>query len=365
MSFFGSKLLRWLRPSLFEPDSNRLLDEDALRFSKAQFLCFAGLALMPTTIGLNLVEEVYDLLPALLLTTGAICVMLATLYIFRRVSLVLVGTALSLMGLASYLILGGCSPSPGTLFWFILFPPVLLFCLGIRLGSWLSAGFLLWIVVIFVGPFQTNAALDLAGPTLARFLAALFGSFLFAWLAEYARHRTQRAFMEAAQMLERHALTDSLTSLGNRRDFQNHFKANQALALRAGRPFCIAMADIDHFKKVNDEHGHTVGDLVLCHVARVLEANLRLGDTVFRWGGEEFAILMAETDGENGRTCAERLRKAVEDTPYKGEKGLVVPLTISFGVYCGKSDLPMDDYVAEADHRLYLAKKGGRNRVEG
>lgn len=365
MSFSRSKLLRRLQPSLFEPDSNRLLDEAALRFSKAQFLCFAGLALMLATIGLNLAEDSHDLLPALFLTTGAISVMLATLYIFRRVSLVLVGTSLSLMSLASYLILGGSTPSPGSLFWFILFPPVLLFCLGIRLGSLLSAGFLLWIVVIFVAPFQTNEALELSGPMRARFLVALFGSFVFAWFAEYARHRTQRAFMEAAQMLERHALTDSLTSLGNRRDFQNHFKANQALALRAGRPFSIAMADIDHFKKVNDEHGHTVGDLVLCHVARVLEANVRMGDTVFRWGGEEFAILMADTDGANGRICAERLRKAIEETPYKGEKGLVLPITISFGVYCGELNLPMDDYVAEADHRLYLAKKGGRNRVEG
>ena len=196
-----------------------------------------------------------------------------------------------------------------------------------------------------------------------RFLASMFGTFIFSWLAEYVRLNTQRAFMQAARMLERHALTDPLTALGNRRDFQNYVAINQAQS-RLDRDFSIAIIDIDFFKKINDTYGHIVGDVVLCHIAAVLASQLRIADRLFRWGGEEFVILMPETAGNEARAVAERLRIAVERTPYILD-GVPISLTVSIGLHSGNQTKSIDSHMAVADENLYKAKKMGRNQTQG
>ncbi len=341
-----------------------LLDADTLRLSRAKLLCFVSLSLLGVSLFLNWFEGSYGVLPALVLSFLSIGAFTVAMVVWNSGKAALLGTAVTLLLLGLHLVLGRTAPNMGSLFWFLLFPPMLMFCLGLRMGSMLVIFFLVMLALLLFTPLNTLVTIDLPLPLRSRFLAAMVGSFCFAWLSEYMRHKTQVALLQAMQMFERHALTDPLTSLGNRRDFKNHFISHQGAALRSGRGICLAMADLDHFKKVNDAYGHNVGDQVLCHVAGILAAGLRQSDRIFRWGGEEFLILMPDTDCVSGRICAERLRQAVEELPFHLPNGERLLSTISIGLHCGRPEGPLEKHLTEADAKLYLAKKNGRNRVE-
>jgi diguanylate cyclase (GGDEF)-like protein len=119
------------------------------------------------------------------------------------------------------------------------------------------------------------------------------------------------------------------------------------------------MTDLDWFKRVNDEHGHQRGDRVLQEFTRRLRQTVRASDTLYRLGGEEFAVLLPGTDIENGRVTAEKLRARVADTALDG-----LPITASFGVAETDGNESPDEFYRRADQALYAAKAGGRNRVE-
>jgi len=126
----------------------------------------------------------------------------------------------------------------------------------------------------------------------------------------------------------------------------------------------VAMADIDHFKRVNDEHGHRIGDRVLAETARVLRGAIRATDGVGRYGGEEFLIILPGTDAAGAAVLAERLRSAVEGSPVRDAAGEPFSVTISLGVGEHADGDDKDSLVTRADTALYRAKAGGRNRVE-
>jgi len=154
--------------------------------------------------------------------------------------------------------------------------------------------------------------------------------------------------------------TDRLTQLVNRIQLDHVLEENLQQALRYAVPFSIILLDLDHFKQVNDVHGHLVGDEVLVSTARILTANTRITDTVGRWGGEEFLIIVPNAGLGDAARLAEKLRSGIEthDFPTVGK------LTASFGVTCFA---PRDDVVtmiSRADMTLYAAKRAGRNRVE-
>jgi two-component system cell cycle response regulator len=167
--------------------------------------------------------------------------------------------------------------------------------------------------------------------------------------------------LEALRLL---ATRDQLTGLLNRREFERILAEERTRAGQSGKSFALVLVDIDHFKRVNDQHGHPAGDEVLRQVARRLEAGIRSGDHVARIGGEEFAIVMAEADDTVALEVAERLRQTLAATPVQAGPGLQLPLTLSVGVgvfpqHTDKSR----DIVAAADQALYRAKSAGRNRV--
>jgi diguanylate cyclase (GGDEF)-like protein/PAS domain S-box-containing protein len=174
------------------------------------------------------------------------------------------------------------------------------------------------------------------------------------------RHRVQHE-------LERQANTDFLTGLTNRRHFID--RAAQALtqARRNRDGFSMLMLDIDHFKAINDTHGHQSGDLVLQQVARALQSAVRGIDLVARIGGEEFAVMLPNTDEENAVLAAERLRLAVAGSELHAEGGAPLQVTLSIGVAStschANRPLGIDTLLQEADRALYAAKKQGRNRV--
>ncbi|RME60503.1 sensor domain-containing diguanylate cyclase [Candidatus Parcubacteria bacterium] len=164
--------------------------------------------------------------------------------------------------------------------------------------------------------------------------------------------------------LERWATTDPLTGISNRRHFFRHGRVVFASAqAQPGDALVALMIDIDHFKSVNDRHGHAAGDIVLRAVASRLKHLLRPGDLFGRYGGEEFAVLLPRTDQSAGRMIAERLRAAIEESPVLFPGG-ALSLTVSIGAaHADSGTASLEDLLDRADQALYQAKRIGRNRV--
>jgi len=167
----------------------------------------------------------------------------------------------------------------------------------------------------------------------------------------------------------KYATVDALTGFYNRRQLENRIKQEVASSKRQHTPLCGIMTDIDYFKKVNDNYGHAVGDLVLKEVAKTIRSQLREYDVAGRYGGEEFSIILPFTSIKEAKMAAERLRNAVEKkvidiskiNPDADKKNISV--TISLGIYEIKETDNDDDLMKKADKALYVAKNSGRNRV--
>jgi diguanylate cyclase (GGDEF)-like protein len=163
--------------------------------------------------------------------------------------------------------------------------------------------------------------------------------------------------------VEQLASTDALTDLHNRRHFFQLGSAALASARVHGHPVAAIMLDIDHFKQVNDTHGHGAGDDVIREVAARLKKVVRDSDLLGRYGGEEFALLLPGAPAEPATNLAERLRQAVAATAVPTRVG-PIPITISVGTtQLHRADKSVDDLLNRADNALYQAKQNGRNRV--
>lgn len=175
----------------------------------------------------------------------------------------------------------------------------------------------------------------------------------------------QTQLRESTLKLEKMARTDMLTELSNRRDMTEHLEMESLRSARTGRVFGIILFDIDFFKSVNDNYGHSAGDAVLITVGKVLRSELRGSDLCARWGGEEFLLLCPETDLDQTRAVAEKCRQAVESASVS-TSGETIRVTVSGGVTALRPpcDRDWEMLVREADDALYLAKNRGRNRVE-
>jgi two-component system cell cycle response regulator len=158
------------------------------------------------------------------------------------------------------------------------------------------------------------------------------------------------------------ANSDALTGLQNRRRASERLETEIARARRYGTPLSLLLCDVDHFKQVNDRFGHNMGDEVLIRVAASLNETLRQVDLVGRWGGEEFLVLLPDTDAEGARIVAERLRLAIEAMPPFPDGPPRVTCSIGFAAYQNEDNSAV--FVDRADQALYKAKKNGRNRVE-
>lgn len=166
------------------------------------------------------------------------------------------------------------------------------------------------------------------------------------------------------QNLFRAANMDSLTQLYNKKYFIDALNKEFSFSRRNTQPLSLLMIDIDHFKAVNDNHGHMAGDLVLKSVGQYLMKNLRLENVAARYGGEEFAIILRNVHGEMAMVIAERLRKSIENERivYRGK---ILQVTVSIGVATleGKNFETLEDLIRFADENLYEAKESGRNRI--
>ncbi|HEX3428542.1 MAG TPA: diguanylate cyclase [Candidatus Limnocylindrales bacterium] len=178
--------------------------------------------------------------------------------------------------------------------------------------------------------------------------------------------RLGRAIDEIAVALARttnDATFDKLTGVSNRQALLGALVSEVERANRYSRPLSVAFVDIDHFKSVNDSYGHATGDHVLRGVAQTIKANLRASDQIGRYGGEEFMLLLTETDVEEGSILTEKLRNLVAKQRFSIEGGQQISVTISIGIAGGSGSLRTEDLVRDADAAMYSAKSLGRNQT--
>lgn len=161
----------------------------------------------------------------------------------------------------------------------------------------------------------------------------------------------------------RRSRQDPLTGLPNRAAFHEAYRSALSLAARARLPLSLSLLDIDHFKSVNDTHGHNVGDDVLRRLTSTIRASLRDSDLMARWGGEEFSILFPNTALDGAIAALEKSLDAVRVEEFRGSSGMPFHVTFSAGVAEVASGATLEEGMAEADRHLYVAKAAGRNRV--
>ena len=188
-------------------------------------------------------------------------------------------------------------------------------------------------------------------------LSAISGAF-------YGRGRQAAGELrKSEQRFRKLSLTDDLTGLHNSRHFFNQLKAEIERTHRYGHPLSLLILDLDNFKKYNDTLGHIAGDRILAKAGEILRESLRKTDSAYRYGGEEFTVLLPETKGPEALHFAERIRQAFEsqDLTLPEKKNLSV--TVSVGVAQYETDEKLDAFIKRADGNLYTAKNEGKNRI--
>jgi two-component system cell cycle response regulator len=165
------------------------------------------------------------------------------------------------------------------------------------------------------------------------------------------------------EKLQKLAITDGLTKLYNSRSFYSQLELEVDRFNRYKHPLSLLLLDIDHFKDYNDTYGHLEGDKVLVRFSQLIKSCLRTNDSAYRYGGEEFTVILPETGGEEARTVAQRIRTALETEKFSPLDGQTVTITISIGVtqYHPKEEL--STFIQRADKAMYLSKQNGRNKV--
>jgi diguanylate cyclase (GGDEF)-like protein len=255
-----------------------------------------------------------------------------------------IGTSLMIAGAAA--LAGG--PRVATLSWLSL--PVI--ALGSRFSmTGVVTGVLICIALVIAVAFGVDAHVVVSNPVVIFVpvgLVVIIGMLSIPLVRSDIQHRSD-------------AVIDQLTGMLNRKALSTRSEELAQQALISGDPVGMIVCDLDHFKEINDTHGHTVGDAVLKDVAYLLRKQLRAFDLAYRLGGEEFLILLPGSELERAVELAERLRRHVAEMPLAGG----VPVTMSFGVSASGRDEPFDyqEVFAEADAALYRAKRGGRNQV--
>jgi len=210
--------------------------------------------------------------------------------------------------------------------------------------------------VYFLPPDQINTLYYLN--SFCIFLILAYLSYFYSRAAQQA----EKALKESYAKIKVLAQTDALTKLSNRRDTFEKIESEIVRSKRSGKPFSVVLTDIDNFKHFNDEYGHDCGDFVLIAVANTIKNTLRENDHVGRWGGEEFLIILPETNLEEACLVAEKIRKSLSEKHYTFNNiDCHITMTFGIGIYEGKTDI--GKCIGEADKALYKGKQQGKNCV--
>ena len=177
------------------------------------------------------------------------------------------------------------------------------------------------------------------------------------------RRRAEAALKESEERYRLLSITDSRTDLFNSRHLYDRLDAETARSVRYGNLLTLLMLDVDDFKRFNDTYGHLAGDDVLLGLADMIRACLRRSDSAYRFGGEEFVVLLPETGLEEARVVAERIRVSFADLAHAPQPGMQVRSSVSIGVACYRADEKSIDFIRRADQAMYAAKQNGKNCV--
>jgi diguanylate cyclase (GGDEF)-like protein len=261
-----------------------------------------------------------------------------------------------------YLIYTGGVNNTGPL-WVFLLPPVTLFLHGLKRGLIDLACFLAIMCAMFFTSdyplIATSYDPDFTSRLILSFLTVTFLSAFY----EYSREASYKKTLEISQEFERLAKKDALTKLSNRRDAMDKLEYEYSRMKRTNQPFTVLLCDIDHFKSINDNYGHDVGDKALVAIASLFQSLIRAQDTVARWGGEEFIFLLPQTSLTQAQVFADKLHLHLSQMTISTEQG-DVSCTLSAGLCQSENKLSISEILKKADNALYLAKNNGRNRTE-
>ena len=255
-----------------------------------------------------------------------------------------------------YLVYSGGVSNTGPL-WIYCFPSIALFLHGFKKGV---LDILIFVIILSIILFYPNDALLATSYTdefQLRIILSLILVIILSSVYEYSRTQSFSQMEILREELEFSSTRDQLTGLYNRRGYDSNI--NQ----RADKCGGILMCDIDHFKKINDTHGHDAGDYSIQEVANCIERNLRDEDIAVRWGGEEFFIFLPKASIHDAYLVGEKLRETIEDLSIKISDEKVIQLTLSIGVSRTDEEIPLSDAIRHADDAMYHSKSNGRNQT--
>ncbi|HHS99729.1 MAG TPA: GGDEF domain-containing protein [Thiomicrospira sp.] len=246
------------------------------------------------------------------------------------------------------------------LIWLIFFPVIAITINQTRRGLWFALIFLVTISILGflgIGEWQ-NGNWDIK--SFLRLIIALSLVIFIMYVHEVTMDKAQKQELDTLKFFEDLSLIDELTNIANRRRINELLDIEFQRAKRYQSTFSIVIFDIDHFKSINDTYGHLIGDDVLKAIAKLVSHSIRKTEMVGRWGGEEFILILTETEQNAAFAAAEKIRRTIESTEFKGLKN---KLTCSFGIAEYEPEISLEVMIERADQALYQAKNNGRNQV--
>lgn len=327
------------------------------RRRQASLLTMATLGISILSVLLALNYQQYPELLTQILAFSNFSLMASLAYFFyskniKRSGFVVIGftTILSLL-----LIFSGGKEDTG-LYWVMFFPLAAFSILGLKWGCFFSLSLFAASAVMLFVPDLIIA--NYTPVESSRFMLAFCLVSTFSFINEFFRERQAKQVHSLSSDYKRFANLDPLTGLVNRRFLDSEYLKKVATEQK---DWCVVLADLDHFKRINDKHGHDVGDLALKHATAVFQETVRSDDLICRYGGEEFLFCLPSTSLENAAKIAEKLRANLEQRELLvGD--ITLNITCSFGV-AAITEGGMEDTIKHADNALYKAKQRGRNRI--
>lgn len=247
--------------------------------------------------------------------------------------------------------------------WAFLLPALSFSIMGDKKGLIIALAFFCTAILLMIVPEHILNSAPYSRYVVIRFSIIYLILTFIIYYYESSQQMLIRYIQEERDKFENVSKHDLLTGLSNRRDIIGKMEIERERHSRMGKPFAVIMGDIDNFKNLNDTYGHDAGDYVLQTIGSILVNQVRNIDCPSRWGGEEFLIILVDTDLEGGQRVAERIRKKVENAKFQyKDREFTVTMTFGLSIYQG-ADENIDECIRRSDNALYEGKNQGKNRV--